>query len=118
KWVAAVTINGVEVRSGPSWQHPATGSLRKGEQVLVFFEQDGWLAVQPPQGSVSWVNHLFLGDYDTAGRGRQNATIMKDDTEVRVGTDLQAGPLRTPRGEPIRATRVPRGTIVTIIGPK
>jgi hypothetical protein len=118
KHVASVTMPEIEVRGGPAWGFPATARVRKGEQLFVYFEQDGWLAIQPPPGSVSWVNHRFLGDYDAANNGRQNAVIQATTNAVLMGTDLKSGPIRTARGDAIRAAELPRGTIVTLIGPK
>ena len=111
---ASVVVPDVEMRAGPSMQFPGAGKLRKGEQVFVHHEEnDGrWLAVVPPPGSVSWVNHRFLGEFDPNGTGRQNAIIMADRVEVRVGGDRAVGPL------PVKQVELPRGTIVEVCGPK
>jgi uncharacterized protein YraI len=111
KYSATVIIDGMQMRAGGSWQFPATGKLKKGEQVIIAHEDGAWIAITPPLGSVSWVNHRFLGEFDANATGKQNALIMADGVEVRVGSDASA---------PLAASQVklPRGTIVEIVGAK
>src|SRR5262245_29095466 len=92
KYAAAIVLPEIEMRSGPSWQFKPTGKLKKGEQVIVHHEDGGWVAIVPPPGAVSWVNHRFLGEFDPNASGKQNAVIMADKVEVRLGVD-KAGPL-------------------------
>lgn len=111
KYAAAVVLPEIQMRAGGSWQFPPTGKLKKGEQVIVHHEDGAWVAVLPPPGTVSWVNHRFLGDFDPNLNGRQNAMIMADNVEVRVGQE---------KGAPLGVTQVklPRGTIVEVVGAK
>jgi hypothetical protein len=111
KYTAAVVLPEIELRSGPSWQYKPTGKVRKGEQVIVHHEDGGWAAVVPLPGAVSFVNHRFLGEFDPNGSGKQNALVMADNVEVRVGVD-KGGPL------PVTQVKLPRGTWVEIAGPK
>ena len=101
----------MEMRAGPSWQFPATGKLKKDEQVIVHHEDGGWAAILPPAGAMSFVNHRFLGEFDPNATGKQNALVMADNVEVRIGSD---------KGLPLTVTQVklPRGTWVEIDGPK
>jgi hypothetical protein len=60
---AAVTAPEAEVRCGASLdpQFYTTNRLRKGDIVQVLKERgDGWLEIQPPAGSFSWINARFL----------------------------------------------------------
>lgn len=111
KYAAAVVLPEIQMRAGGSWQFPPTGKLKKGEQVIVHHEDGAWVAVLPPPGTVSWVNHRFLGDFDPNLNGKQNAMIMADNVEVRVGQE---------KGTPLGVTQVklPRGTIVEVVGAK
>jgi hypothetical protein len=111
KYSAAIILDGIETRSGGSWQYLPTGKLKKGEQVIVHHEDGGWVAILPPAGAVSWVNHRFLGELDVNAQGKQNVLITADNTEVRLGSD---------KGLPLAVTQVklPRGTWVEIQGPK
>ena len=120
KWTATVNLKSVEIRSGPSWKFPQTGILSKGEQVAIHHEDDQWYAILPPRGSVSWVNHRFLGKFNPEFQGKQNAVIMKDDYAVHVGSEIE---VRSEGKEPslitdIRQVKLPYGQIVEIIGPK
>ena len=56
--------DGVEVRSGPSTAFYATMKLRQGDKVKVAAKNDkpnaGWIAIEPPTGSQSWINSNFV----------------------------------------------------------
>lgn len=120
RWVAAQPLLGVatiarpevEVRAGPSERYPVVGRLRQGETVHIRGEEGAWVAIAPPRGAISWVNHRFLGEFDPNHKGRQNAVIMANRVEVRLGTTLAAGPL------PVKQAELALGTIVEIVGPK
>ncbi len=111
KYSATIKVDGIQMRSGASWQFPTTGNLKKGEQVIVHHEDGVWVAIVPPPGSVSWVNHRFLDQFDPNATGKQNANIMADGTEVRVGSEKG-----TPLG--VAQVKLPRGTLVEIVGAK
>src|SRR5258708_3781808 len=91
KYSAAVVLPEIQMRAGGSWQFPATGKLKKGEQVIVHHEDGAWVAILPPPGTVSWVNHRFLGEFDPNGASKQNALVMADNVEVRLGQE-KGGP--------------------------
>ena len=53
---AFTTAERVYVNSGPGEDFYATHILTRGAEVEVYWEnEDGWLAIRPPQGSFSWV---------------------------------------------------------------
>ena len=61
--VAVVLQQDVEVRSGPSKQLFATSKLKRGDKVLVLREckdAPGWLEIEPPPGSFSWISGKFV----------------------------------------------------------
>lgn len=111
KYSAVVVLPEIQMRAGGSWQFPPTGKLKKGEQVIVHHEDGAWVAIVPPPGTTSWVNHRFLGEFDPNGAGKQNALIMADNVEVRLGNE---------KGTPLGVTQIklPRGTWVEITGAK
>jgi hypothetical protein len=80
-----VTVPEVEVRSGPSAQFYATGKLRLGDTVEVVRIEEGgaWLAVKPPEGSVSWINERFIE------RSGATAKVVGTDVPVRPGVSGQ-----------------------------
>jgi hypothetical protein len=109
---AIVTAPEVEVRSGPSADPKlyVTGRLHQGDRVKVVKETEGgWLAIQPPPGSVSWVNGRFV---QPAG---QSAVILGDDVPVRVGLmghyDVAGFQQATVQG-----VKLQRGTLVVLLG--
>jgi hypothetical protein len=58
-----ITLNEVEVRSGPSLDFFPTSKLKFGDRVEVIGKSDknpGWLAIKPPPGSQSWINSRFV----------------------------------------------------------
>jgi len=111
KYSAAIVLPEIQTRAGGSWQFPPTGKLRKGEQVIVHHEDGGWVAILPPAGTVSWVNHRFLGEFDPNNPGKQNALVLADNVEARVGSEKNT-PL------PVAQVKLPKGTWVEIAGAK
>jgi len=111
KYSAAIVLPEIQMRAGGSWQFPPTGKLKKGEQVIVHHEDGGWVAILPPAGSVSWVNHRFLGEFDPNNSGKQNALVMADQVEARIGGEKN-GPLA------VAQVKLPKGTWVEITGAK
>jgi uncharacterized protein YgiM (DUF1202 family) len=107
---ATVSVNEVDVRSGPGGGFYATGRLRKGERVEIVREVDGgYLAIKPPPGSFSWINATFVE------RNGRYATVLghpETPTPVRVGSALTSV-------EPtVEQVKVQRGSQVIIIGPE
>src|SRR5207249_3139342 len=48
----------VDVRSGPGVKFNVTSKLRSGDRVKVVQDknaQSGWVAIKPPDGSISWI---------------------------------------------------------------
>ncbi|MFO0802299.1 MAG: SH3 domain-containing protein [Gemmataceae bacterium] len=110
-YLGTVTDAEVLVRSGPSDKFPEAGSLKRGVPVIVDHEEFGWLAIEAPKGSVSWVPIAFV-EFDVTRPLPQNAMVTEDVTLAsgRVG-------LAQPLAE-IRKTKVPAGTTLKIVGQK
>jgi len=111
-YLVEVTADNVTVRSGPSEQMPETGMLFRGTKLVVDHEEpNGWLAVQPPRGQISWVNHKYLDEpRDIIPR---NAVVQSEgDIEIACGRPGLGRPLE------VRRTKISDQTIVQVIGKK
>jgi hypothetical protein len=109
---ATVTVPDVEVRSGPSADAKlyATGRLRQGDWVKVVKEADGgWLAIQPPPGSVSWVNSRFVQQTG------QSALILGDDVPARIGVMGRVDAAGFQQAT-VQGAKLQRGTQVVLLG--
>jgi hypothetical protein len=115
--LATITADEVVTRGQPRADAADTGTLARGASVIVHHEEgDKWLAIQPPRGAVSWVNHLFVEITDPVpGTFFQNAVVHVD----------QGGQVRLAAGKPgvnhpfdVRLAAVPAGTVLRVIGPK
>ncbi len=114
-YLATVIDSGAKLRANTSEVYPDTATLRQGDRLLVDHEEsNGWLAVQDAPGklySLSWVIMQFV-DFDTTKPLPQNVTVQ-DDTTLAPGQIGVAQPLTY-----IRQTKIPAGTILTVIGQK
>ncbi|HEV3435716.1 MAG TPA: hypothetical protein VG122_00055, partial [Gemmata sp.] len=114
-YLATVIDSGAKLRANPSEVYPDTATLRQGDRLLVDHEEpNGWLAVQDAPGklySLSWVIMQFV-DFDTTKPLPQNVTVQ-DDTTLAPGQIGVAQPLTY-----IRQTKIPAGTILTVVGQK
>ena len=109
---ATVDVDGAEVRSGPALRYPAVAELRKGDSVLLLRDEDKWFyAIEPPPGSISWVRAIHLGKVDLGTGEKTNASIAVEGAEVFAGTDRKSGPTNHV------TLRLPKGTIVEVVGP-
>ena len=108
---ATVDVNVLEVMSGPSFSFPAVGQLRKGDTVIVLQEEAGFVAIQPPPGSVSWIKQIHLARVEPGENGKANVPVAVEQAEVIAGTDV-SGKITN------RVTmKLPKGTIVETVGP-
>jgi hypothetical protein len=109
---AVVSDAEVKLRAGPSDKFPETGTLKRGSTVIVEGEEDGWLAITPPPGSVSWVAFSFVHDL-AEDRATPKNGVIEAESEVTIAPG-QAG-LAQPLD--VRRVKVSQGTIVLLIGP-
>jgi SH3-like domain-containing protein len=101
---ARIVVARAQVRSGPGENFYPTGALRQGGTVEVYREQQGWLAIRPPDGSFSWVfgRHLVLAEEGLA-------EINKDDVQSRIGSQFSDKRNAT-------QVRLRKGEVVEILG--
>jgi hypothetical protein len=108
---ATVDVNVLDVMSGPGFSFPAVGQLRKGDSVIVLQEEAGFVAIQPPPGSVSWIKQIHLAKVEPGENGKANVLVAVEGAEVMAGAD-SSGKITN------RVTmRLPKGTIVETVGP-
>jgi hypothetical protein len=71
---AEVVIGSLDVFDEPDPTSYAPRRLRRGDRVVVCdIEPDGWLAIDPPDGSFCWVEASALGEPDENQRARVRA---------------------------------------------
>ncbi|QVL33127.1 hypothetical protein KIH39_04210 [Telmatocola sphagniphila] len=98
----------IEVRAAAGWNTPTCGTLAKGQQVVIHHVQDEFYAILPPEGSVSWVNHKFLGKLDP--------NLTRQAVEIKKEIEFYAGSTKNPSN--IVEGKLPKGEIVEIVGEK
>lgn len=108
--LGSITAAEITVRSSPKVDAPDAGQLFRGTDIIVHHaEGDDWLAIQPPPGAISWINHKFV-EVAKDKAFPQNA-VVHSDGEVRIAAG-KAGvnkPLET------RKTSIPDGSIVRVL---
>jgi len=109
--LATVMAPEVVVRASPKIDGADTGILFRDTTIIVdHLEGDDWVAIQPPQGSLSWVNHLFV-EVDKNKPFPQNAVVSHSGT-----IKLAAGKIGVNKPLETRKATIPDGSIVRILG--
>ncbi len=83
-YVAEITGDNVNVRSGRGTNYYSCGKLNKGDRVKVVNHQLGWSCIVPPAGSFSWISMQYIGidpDNPTVG------IVTGDGVRVYAGSD-------------------------------
>jgi uncharacterized protein YgiM (DUF1202 family) len=84
-YVAEITGDNVNVRSGRGTNYYNCGKLNKGDRVKVVNHQLGWSCIVPPAGSFSWISKQYIGiDLDNPTVG----IVTGDGVRVYAGSDL------------------------------
>jgi hypothetical protein len=109
-YVATVVQADAEVRCKPSTKPElyATNRLPQGARVLVLEERsDGWLGIQPPHGSFSWIS---TNQVERIVPTQSNWVVTNDNVPVLIGSELV-------RERPtVEGVRLARGTQVRVVG--
>jgi len=107
-YIAGITGNDVNIRSGPGTNYYRCGKLNKDDKVEVVSTQLGWSRIVPPPGSFSWISMQYLSvrlDDPTT------AIVTGDGCRVYAGSDYV---------EPIHSTTrqvtLTRGDKVKLLG--
>ena len=108
--IAVIELDGVEVRAGHAMSFAPVGQLRKGDKVVVVREEEtGFLAIQPPVGTLSWIRKIHLGKVEPIETGKANVTVMVEGAEVMAGNEKGDAPLNR------ITTQLPRGTVLEVM---
>ncbi|MBA7479990.1 hypothetical protein ES707_15434 [subsurface metagenome] len=85
-YMAEITGDRVNIRSGPGTNFYDCGKLNKGDQVKVMGRQFSWARIVPPPGSFSWIYMQYVTiDTDNPKVG----TVSGDRVRVYAGSDTQ-----------------------------
>lgn len=113
--VGVVSAPDVIARAAARADAPETLTLYRGTAVSVHHaEGDDWLAIQPPKGSVSWVNHKFIRPVKPGETQYPQSWVVASDAAVK----LAAGRAGVNKPLEVRFAQIPDGTILTVTGPK
>ena len=85
-YMAEITGDRVNVRSGPGTNFYDCSKLNEGDKVKVIGKQFSWARIVPPAGSFSWISMQFVSiDTDNPTLG----TVTGDRVRVYAGSDTQ-----------------------------
>jgi len=83
-YVAQVTGNRVNIRSGPGTNYYTCGKLNKTDRVIVVGTKFSWSQIVPTQGSFSWISKEYVStNPDKPAEG----TVTADNVRVYAGAE-------------------------------
>lgn len=109
---AVIRQQQAEVRGRDSTLISVTGVLRRGQHITVIRDDGDWLAIQPPQGSSSWINERFIRFEKRPQPGERGIATVLQTTPVLLGTPDPGIP-PSPVEEPVK---VQTGSLVVTLG--
>jgi len=84
-YVAEITDDNVNIRSGPGTNYYRCGKLNAGDRVKMVASKHRWSHIVPPAGSFSWISKQYVSiDTDNPGIG----VVTGDAVRVYTGSDL------------------------------
>jgi len=83
-YVAEITGNKVNIRSGPGTNYYPCGKLNKSDRVIVVGTKFSWSQIAPPAGSFSWISTQYVS-FDT--NKPSVGTVTGDNVRVYAGSD-------------------------------
>ncbi len=117
--LARVKVNAATLRGTAGEFSPETGKLEMGNKVTVLSaEGNDWLAIQPPQGAISWIPWTLVEPQGKPGSDGKisppfNAVVTPDD-----GASIRPGAVGDSKPLGVQKTKLPKGTIVQVVGPR
>jgi hypothetical protein len=115
-----VKVQQAVVRCAPGDQSPETGKLEFGSYVTVVAKEgNDWLCIQPPPGSISWVNWALV-EPQKRNPNDQLAPPFNAVISIEKGASalIRAGKIGDDKPLSAQRTKLPNGTIVQVIGNK
>jgi uncharacterized protein YgiM (DUF1202 family) len=83
-YIAEITGDNVNIRSGPGTNYYSCGKLNKTDKVKIVGRQFGWSRIAPPPSSFSWISTQYVTvNPDNPSVG----TVTGDDVRVYAGSD-------------------------------
>lgn len=77
-YVAEITGDNVNMRSGPGTNYYRCGKLNQGARVEVVGSQFSWSRIVPPEGSFSWISKQYVSiDPDDKGTGTVTGNAVR-----------------------------------------
>ncbi|MGL6073029.1 MAG: SH3 domain-containing protein [Fimbriiglobus sp.] len=114
KGYIAETTTETTIRARPSDTGELTGTLPRGEKVVVSHAVgENWLAIQPTNGQLSWIRRTYIDEPEPPQTVFPRDAFTVSDTDI----ELFAGVMGTQSPFNITLTKIPEGTTVTMIGP-
>ncbi len=98
-----VIVDSLEVMTEPNDSAYSTGTLRRGERVIVLAKRRGWVTIQPPFGSFDWVDASQVRDQPDG-----SCVVQANQAIVRFAAESAQMP--GPPGSPLD-----RGTVVRLV---
>lgn len=83
-YVAQITGNSVNIRSGPGTNYYPCGKLNKTDRVIVVGTKFSWSQIVPPQGSFSWISKEYVS---TDANNPTTGTVTGDNVRVYAGAE-------------------------------
>lgn len=84
-YIAEITDDNVNIRSGPGTNYYHCGKLNAGDRVTAVASKYSWSHIVPPEGSFSWISKQYVSiDPDNPNMG----TVTGDSVRVYAGSDL------------------------------
>ena len=115
-----VKVQQAVIRCAPGDQSPDTGKLEFGSYVTVVAKEgNDWLCIQPPAGSISWVNWALVEP-----QKRNSSDTLSPPFNAMISIEkgssalLRAGKVGEDKPLSAQRTKLPHGTIVQVIGNK
>ncbi|MFN4257721.1 MAG: hypothetical protein ACK4RK_00355 [Gemmataceae bacterium] len=89
-----ISVPEVEARSGPSPNYYPTSKLKQGDRVRLRElppekQVEGWLAIEPPPGSFSWVNARLVKPEGPIGRVEERVPVLVGSTIHNAKPNVQ-----------------------------
>ncbi len=119
-YIAQITSDNVQVRSGPGTNFYVCGKITKNDMVKVVSQQHGWSGIVPPPSCYSWIAKQYV-KVDTADPC--TGTLTGDNVRIRAGhedgnplhSDFVQGTLNS--GEKVRLLGVENNEYYKIVPP-